>query len=1032
MATELRLRRGNTAATSTFVGAEGEVTVNTTKDSLVVHDGVTAGGFEAARADLNNVSNSTFASKALAANVGGNISGNITGASTVATYVTIGSEGGILPYSRRLQAGNGITLSDGGAGGGVSIASNFATTAPANLGAASVGASNQVSRADHVHQLPTASQIGAASQNTYIIAGNGIVGTGNLSSNVTLSLNANLNTLTDVYTTNATNGDILVYDSATAKWNNTQNFPRMTIRKGGTLIGTANTVAVLNIIAGNEVAVTSANAQQANITIPTIFSASEIQNYAGGVVSSGTNGGITANYDSVNKRTNFSANAFTLTVSGAVTGSQTISNLGNATITTTLPQNSVQLGFHTTGSYLSNVLAGAGTSITYSANSAATIETNVSSSTFTMGARDAMNTGFLNGTQNGVSIVYNRSANAFSVSANTFTVTLTGPITGTNVVTNLSNVSIATQMASGAVTLGTHTTGNYVANVAVSGNGLSVSGGVGAGATLTVSSNGTNLNTPNTLISRDSGGNFSAGNITASLNGLASLNLPLSGGALTGALILSGDPTNSLHAATKQYVDNAGANSRVVLTGDVTGNAVASGVSTTLSSTGVVAGTYKSVTVDVKGRVTAGSNPTTLSGYGITDAVSTSGAQAINGVKTFNNDVTIGGNLVVTGATTSISTNDLSVVDKTIIVSRNATSGTTADQSGIQVAGAGANFLYDNTTNGWMMNKNVMPAVNGTYDIGSDTMRWRNMFLGGNLTVSGTINASVSGSVTTAGNITGGFTYSVPYQSAPGTTAMLAAGTAGYLLMTNGGLSAPAWKNPSDLSVNYAATAGSATSATTAGTVSSAAQSSITSVGVLTGLAVSGGIAPAVSSNASVNLGGPTTFWNNTYTVGLQLGTSGATTYGGINPGANASISLGTASAWYNDVYAVTFRGVSTTAKYADLAEKYLTDREYEVGTVIAVGGDAEVTASQSGDLAIGVISAAPAYLMNSEAGGQAVALKGRVPVRVVGVVKKGQQLVAAEDGTARAVDGGHLNKFAVALETNNDAGIKLVEAIIL
>lgn len=49
MSKQIQLRRGNTAQHTTFTGAVGEVTVDTDKDTLVVHDGSTAGGFPLAR-----------------------------------------------------------------------------------------------------------------------------------------------------------------------------------------------------------------------------------------------------------------------------------------------------------------------------------------------------------------------------------------------------------------------------------------------------------------------------------------------------------------------------------------------------------------------------------------------------------------------------------------------------------------------------------------------------------------------------------------------------------------------------------------------------------------------------------------------------------------------------------------------------------------------------------------------------------------------------------------------------------------------
>lgn len=127
------------------------------------------------------------------------------------------------------------------------------------------------------------------------------------------------------------------------------------------------------------------------------------------------------------------------------------------------------------------------------------------------------------------------------------------------------------------------------------------------------------------------------------------------------------------------------------------------------------------------------------------------------------------------------------------------------------------------------------------------------------------------------------------------------------------------------------------------------------------------------------------------------------------------------------------FVGTATTAYYADLAEKYLPDADYEVGTVMVIGGEKEVTASSYGKRAIGVISENPAYMMNSDLeGGVYVALKGRVPVKVSGPVNKGDSLVAASNGTASIVNTVDSRVFAIALESNNSHDVKLVECVIL
>jgi hypothetical protein len=139
----------------------------------------------------------------------------------------------------------------------------------------------------------------------------------------------------------------------------------------------------------------------------------------------------------------------------------------------------------------------------------------------------------------------------------------------------------------------------------------------------------------------------------------------------------------------------------------------------------------------------------------------------------------------------------------------------------------------------------------------------------------------------------------------------------------------------------------------------------------------------------------------------------------------NGDLYLTTAS---NDVWARYFRGTATTAQYADVAEKYLTDEEYSIGTLVKVGGLCEATKiTSSKDFVLGVISGKPAYLMNEGSEGQAIALLGRVPVKVTGVVKKGQPLWPSDTGCACTNDNGK-EPFAFALEDGED---QLVECVI-
>jgi hypothetical protein len=131
----------------------------------------------------------------------------------------------------------------------------------------------------------------------------------------------------------------------------------------------------------------------------------------------------------------------------------------------------------------------------------------------------------------------------------------------------------------------------------------------------------------------------------------------------------------------------------------------------------------------------------------------------------------------------------------------------------------------------------------------------------------------------------------------------------------------------------------------------------------------------------------------------------------------------------------VHFIGHSFFGAPADLAEKYLADTAYEVGTVVMVGGTKEVTAAQSNFQAVGVVSADPLIIMNAGLeGGTIIALKGRVPVKVIGIVNKGDRLIAADTGVARSLTSQDDSSlvFAIALADNDSNEVKLVEALVL
>jgi hypothetical protein len=133
--------------------------------------------------------------------------------------------------------------------------------------------------------------------------------------------------------------------------------------------------------------------------------------------------------------------------------------------------------------------------------------------------------------------------------------------------------------------------------------------------------------------------------------------------------------------------------------------------------------------------------------------------------------------------------------------------------------------------------------------------------------------------------------------------------------------------------------------------------------------------------------------------------------------------------------------GARLQATYADLAERFEADTAYDAGTVVELGGLKEITAviDELSDKVFGVISSTAAYMMNSMAGDDKthppVAISGRVPVKVTGKVKKGDRLVSAGNGIARAADKGEATSFNTigrSLTDKTTDGLGEVTAIVI
>ena len=198
---------------------------------------------------------------------------------------------------------------------------------------------------------------------------------------------------------------------------------------------------------------------------------------------------------------------------------------------------------------------------------------------------------------------------------------------------------------------------------------------------------------------------------------------------------------------------------------------------------------------------------------------------------------------------------------------------------------------------------------------------------------------------------------------------------------------------------------GQVSNALVAGTVYTNAQPNITSVGTLTTVTVSGNanVGNILTDNykyangVSISFAGSYSNSNVANYLPTFTGTVGATA---LTTGSNVTVGTITGNWGLSS-------GSKLTATYADLAEYYESDRHYEPGTVLAFGGDKEVTIAEDSTTKVaGIVSTNPAYVMNTACEGKhtvILALQGRVPCKVRGTIQKGDMMVSGGNGFAKS-----------------------------
>jgi len=413
---------------------------------------------------------------------------------------------------------------------------------------------------------------------------------------------------------------------------------------------------------------------------------------------------------------------------------------------------------------------------------------------------------------------------------------------------------------------------------------------------------------------------------------------------------------------------------------------------------------------------------------------------------TFSGNVVVSGDLTVNGTTTTVATTNTTVSDS-LIEYGNGTTGSPSNDAGIVIErGDSANAFI-----GFDESEDKFRVGTGTFT-GAST---------GNLTITtGTLLANIEGDVT--GN-------------ADTATALESA-------RNIGGVSFNGTGNINLPGVNTSGNQDTSGTAAIATTVTVGDESSDTSCNVIFTTAASGNLAPKSGTNLTFNSSNgtltATTFSGSGASLtslngsNISSGTAAAARVATLNQDTSGTAAIATnvtvtANNTANETVYLTFvdgatgtQGIETdtglsynpstnvlsttasAAQYADVAERFEADAPMEIGSVVEVGGTAEITeaTSEMSQDVFGVISDKPAYMMNAGAGDNDthpfVAMTGRTPVRVTGVVNKGQRLVTSSiKGCARAVAQGEsispFNVIGRALESNTDAGIKLVNCAV-
>ena len=582
-------------------------------------------------------------------------------------------------------------------------------------------------------------------------------------------------------------------------------------------------------------------------------------------------------------------------------------------------------------------------------------------------------------------------------------VSATGNITGSYILGNGSQLTglPATYANSNVAAYLLTNTGNIAAgNVSVTGNvrgGNILSAGM-ISTSGTIASQGTISATGNIETAGYFVGTF-VGNVTGNFvvpgaNTQVIFNLDGNAAATAGMTFDTNGPNlftvlGTISSQGNVIAGNITTSNVVTATGNVTGgNIRTAGV---VTATGNVAGGNIIATANVTGGniTTAGLITATgnVTGGNIRTAGAVSATGNVSGGNVLvTNDIQVGGNVSATshtGTTVSVTGNVIggSIRTSGVITATGNITGNYFIGNGSQLSNVNINTISNGNSNVLIASSagNVSINVNGTGPVALFTP----------------VGATVEGNVSATGNI---IAPAIVGGTVTGSSASVTGNVTGANVTTGGLVTA--------------------TGNITGGNIRTPGQ--VTATGNITGgnILFNSGVVSGTGNITGGNLG-----------VGTGIITVGNI----VNGNGNGVGNIGTSSTYFNTVFAQ-----ATSAQYADLAENYVADAEYAPGTVVVFGGEAEITISSDAadERVAGVVSTHPAHLMNAGQPGVPVALRGRVPVMVIGPVFKGDSLVTSStSGHAQSVgrDRSYGQAvFAKALETNVSPGEKIITAVIL